>query len=48
MQRADLKLRAQHVLKAMFAEELLKIVVITFDRKFFRSIGAWTYLYAMI
>ena len=34
--------------KLMDAEALLKIVVFTFDRKLFRSMGAWTYLDEMI
>ncbi len=48
MQRADIKLRTRHELKQMVTEVLLKIVVFTFDRKLFHSIGVWTYLYGMI
>jgi hypothetical protein len=48
MQRAELKLRSRHEVKQMVAEALLKIVVFTFDRKLFHSIGVWTYLYGMI
>lgn len=48
MQRADIKLWTRHELKEMVTEVLLKIVVFTFDRKLFHSIGVWTYLYGMI
>ena len=42
------KLRTRHELKQMVTEVLLKIVVFTFDKKLFHSIGVWTYLYGMI
>lgn len=45
---ADLQLRARLRGESDGRRGTLEIVVFTFDRTFFRSMGVWTYLYEMI
>lgn len=45
---ADLQLRAWLRGESDGRRGTLEIVVFTFDRKLFHSIGVWTYLYGMI